>query len=87
MDNEQPRIDIYIDQIMTVTGVEILPDSPLPHYLMLILKWEMPNNWYRSLSRYRGDPCKNGIKVIPGDEDAKLKRMTLQPSFFQNCLN
>lgn len=29
---------------------------------------------------YRGDPCKMGYKVIPGDEDAPLKRMTLQPS-------
>lgn len=39
--NEQPRIDIYIDQIMTVSGWQTLPDSPLPHYLMLILSWVM----------------------------------------------
>ena len=65
--NEQPRIDIYIDQIMTVSGVANSSGFALAALLNANIELgNDPINWYKKLSRYRGDPCKNGYKVSPG---------------------
>lgn len=79
--NEQPRIDIYIDQIMTVTGVA--NSSGFAVAALLNANIEMGNDPIIGIEAYPGTAeihAKMGYKVIPGDEDAPLKRMTLQPS-------
>ena len=65
--NEQPRIDIYIDQIMTVTGVA--NSSGFALAALLNANIELGN-----------DPI-IGIEAYPRVmKNAPLKRMTLQPS-------
>ncbi|HDV2459477.1 TPA: DUF2686 family protein, partial [Escherichia coli] len=79
--NEQPRIDIYIDQIMTVTGVA--NSSGFAVAALLNANIEMGNDPIIGIEAYPGTAeihAKMGYKIIPGDEDAPLKRMTLQPS-------
>ncbi len=79
--NEQPRIDIYIDQIMTVTGVA--NSSGFALAALLNANIGMGNDPIIGIEAYPGTAeihAKMGYKVIPGDEDEPLKRMTLQPS-------
>ncbi|WP_261629974.1 YjfZ/YjiC family protein [Escherichia coli] len=79
--NEQPRIDIYIDQIITVSGVA--NSSGFALAALLNANIEMGNDPIIGIEAYPGTAeihAKMGYKVIPGDEDAPLKRMTLQPS-------
>ncbi|NDR94784.1 DUF2686 family protein [Escherichia coli] len=79
--NEQPRIDIYIDQIMTVTGVA--NSSGFALAALLNANIELGNDPIIGIEAYPGTAeihAKMGYKVIPGDENAPLKRMTLQPS-------
>ncbi|HGX8342208.1 TPA: DUF2686 family protein [Shigella flexneri] len=79
--NEQPRIDIYIDQIITVSGVA--NSSGFALAALLNANIEMGNDPIIGIEAYPGTAeihSKMGYNVIPGDEDAPLKRMTLQPS-------
>ena len=79
--NEQPRIDIYIDQIMTVSGVA--NSSGFALAALLNANIELGNDPIIGIEAYPGTAeihAKMGYKVIPGDENAPLKRMTLQPS-------
>ena len=79
--NEQPRIDIYIDQIMTVSGVA--NSSGFALAALLNANIELGNDPIIGIEAYPGTAeihAKMGYNVIPGDEDAPLKRMTLQPS-------
>ncbi|HGV6799513.1 TPA: DUF2686 family protein, partial [Escherichia coli] len=79
--NEQPRIDIYIDQIITVSGVA--NSSGFALAALLNANIELGNDPIIGIEAYPGTAeihAKMGYKVIPGDEDAPLKRMTLQPS-------
>ncbi|WP_137584896.1 DUF2686 family protein [Escherichia coli] len=79
--NEQPRIDIYIDQIITVSGVA--NSSGFALAALLNANIGMGNDPIIGIEAYPGTAeihAKMGYNVIPGDEDAPLKRMTLQPS-------
>ncbi|MGT8014874.1 DUF2686 family protein [Escherichia coli] len=79
--NEQPRIDIYIDQIITVSGVA--NSSGFALAALLNANIGMGNDPIIGIEAYPGIAeihAKMGYNVIPGDEDAPLKRMTLQPS-------
>ncbi|EFD0852289.1 DUF2686 family protein [Escherichia coli] len=79
--NEQPRIDIYIDQIITVSGVA--NSSGFALAALLNANIGMGNDPIIGIESYPGTAeihAKMGYNVIPGDEDAPLKRMTLQPS-------
>lgn len=79
--NEQPRIDIYIDQIITVSGVA--NSSGFALAALLNANIGMGNDPIIGIEAYPGTAeihAKMGYKVIPGDENAPLKRMTLQPS-------
>ena len=75
--NEQPRID----QIITVSGVA--NSSGFALAALLNANIGMGNDPIIGIEAYPGTAeihAKMGYNVIPGDEDAPLKRMTLQPS-------
>lgn len=80
-DTTLPRIDIYIDQIMTVSGVA--NSSGFALAALLNANIGMGNDPIIGIEAYPGTAeihAKIGYKVIPGDENAHVKRMTLQPS-------
>ncbi|EFA6625050.1 DUF2686 family protein [Escherichia albertii] len=79
--NEQPQIDIYIDQIMTVTGVS--NSSGFVYAALLNANPQTGINPTIGLNAYPDTApvhSRMGYEVIPGDENMEVKRMTLRPA-------